>query len=226
MFSKPPANTSSTPVFNSNDYITANSINTSAATGSDLLTLNNNWIAVNTFQSLPICSQVPTSNAQVVNKLYTDSNFGSLTNANAFYGVNNFAKITESVVVASGTANPFTLNYSTGSIFYIPRNYTLTSNFQLIITNIPTDTSKSYTISVLYYQASTAYICSTARVSNTSAAYLLGTASTYAAPLFNGGIPTLTAFPSLIVQTFIISSIANSTGTYLRYVLSSVSNFY
>ena len=42
MFSKPPANTSSTPVFNSNDYITANSINTSAATGSDLLTLNNN----------------------------------------------------------------------------------------------------------------------------------------------------------------------------------------
>jgi len=54
----------------------------------------------------------------------------------------------------------------------------------------------------------------------------LGTASTYAAPLFNGGIPTLTGSPNVIIQTFIISSIANSTGTYLRYVLSSVSNFY
>ena len=45
MFSKSSANTSSTHVFNSNDY------NTSAPTGSDLLTLNNNWIAVNMYPS-------------------------------------------------------------------------------------------------------------------------------------------------------------------------------
>jgi hypothetical protein len=226
MFSRPPTNILSTPVFNSNDFITANSIDPVAATGSDLLKLNNNLIAVNLFQSLPICTQVPTSNAQVVNKLYTDSNFGSLTNANSFAGVNNFQKITESVVSASGTANPFTIDYSAGNIYFIPRNYNLTTNFQLIITNIPTDTTKSYTVSVIYQQSSTSFICSTARVSNTSGVFLLGTASTYAAPLFNGGIPTLTASPNLIIQTFIISSIANSSGTYLRYVLSSVSNFY
>ena len=117
MFSKPPTNISSTPVFNSNDFITANSIDPVAATGSDLLKLNNNWIAVNTFQSLPICTQVPTSNAQEVNKLYTDSSFGSLAHANSFAGVNNFQKITESVISTSGTANPFTIDYSAGSIF-------------------------------------------------------------------------------------------------------------
>ena len=36
---------------------------------------------------------MPTSNAQVVNKLYTYSNFGSLTNANSFAGVINFQKL-------------------------------------------------------------------------------------------------------------------------------------
>ena len=56
-FSKAPTNQN--PVFNSSDYIVANSSSTTS-TSSDLLTLNNNLIGINTFQSLPRCTQVPT----------------------------------------------------------------------------------------------------------------------------------------------------------------------
>ena len=68
-FSKAPAIIN--PVFNSSDYIIANSSSTtSSSTSSDLLSLNNNFLGVNTFQSLPICTQVPTTSAQIVNKSY------------------------------------------------------------------------------------------------------------------------------------------------------------
>jgi hypothetical protein len=264
-FSKAPA--IQNPVFNSNDYIIANSSSTTSSTSSDLLSLNNNWIGINTFQSLPICTQVPTTSAQIVNKLYVDTNFpglassntftgsnifssvpicavapttsthltnknyidtnfSGLASTNTFTGVNNFQKINEVVVVSSGTATPFTCDYSLGNTFYIPTNYIPASNFQVIITNIPTDTSKSYTIRIMYYQASTTYFCNTARVSNTSSVYLLGTVSTFSAPLFDKGTPTLTISPCLIVQSFVISSVATSTLTFSRYVCSSVSSFY
>ena len=266
-FSKAP--TIQNPVFNSSDFIIANSSSTSStsSTSSDLLSLNNNWIGVNTLQNLSICTQVPTTSAQLVNKLYVDSNFSGLAstntftgsnifslvpncsvapttsthltnknyidtkfaglaNTNIYTGINNFSKINEAVLATTGTATPFTCNYALGNIFYIPTNYIPASNFQVIITNIPTDTSKSYTISIMYYQASTTYFCSTARVLNASSVYLLGTASTYSAPLFNGGTPILTASPCLIIQSFIISSVATSTLTFSRYVCSSVSSFY
>ena len=187
-FSKAPAIIN--PVFNSSDYIIANSSSTtSSSTSSDLLSLNNNWIGVNTFQSLPICTQVPTTSAQIVNKSYVDTNFpglssnntftgtntfnsipvcsvaptfsthianksyvdtnfSGLASTNTFTGVNNFQKINEVVSVTTGTASPFTCNYSLGNIFYIPTNYIPASNFQVIITNIPTDTSRSYTRSI------------------------------------------------------------------------------
>ena len=265
-FSKAPAIIN--PVFNSSDYIIANSSSTtSSSTSSDLLSLNNNWIGVNTFQSLPICTQVPTTSAQIVNKSYVDTNFpglssnntftgsnifgsipicsiapttsthltnknyvdtnfSGLASTNTFTGVNNFQKINEVVSVTTGTASPFTCNYSLGNIFYIPTNYIPASNFQVIITNIPTDTSRSYTISIMYYQATTTSFCNTARVLNTSSVYLLGSASTFSSPLFNGGSPIVPQSPCLIVQNFIISSVANSTPTFSRYVCSSVSSFY
>jgi hypothetical protein len=224
-FSKAPAIIN--PVFNSSDYIIANSSSTtSSSTSSDLLSLNNNFLGVNTFQSLPICTQVPITSAQIVNKSYVDTNFSGLSSNNTFTGVNNFQKINEVVSVTTGTASPFTCNYSLGNIFYIPTNYIPSSNFQVIITNIPTDTSRSYTISIMYYQATTTSFCNTARVLNTSSVYLLGSASTFSSPLFNCGSPIVPQSPCLIVQNFIISSVANSTPTFSRYVCSSVSSFY
>lgn len=135
-------------------------------------------------------------------------------------------QIYEITQATTGTTSPFTCNMALGSTFYIPTDYTFASNFQIIITNVPTDTTKTYTISVIYRQPTTLFYSSTARVSDTASTYLLGTASTYSAPLFNGGVPVLANSPNLIIQSFSIISTATSTNTFSRYITSSVNNHY
>jgi hypothetical protein len=135
-------------------------------------------------------------------------------------------QIYETTIATTGTTSPFTCNMANGSTFYIPSDYTFASNFQIIITNVPTDTTKSYTISVIYRQPTTTFYSSTARVSDTASTYLLGTSSTYSAPYFNGGTPSLANTPNLIVQSFSIISIATSSSTYSRYVTTSINNQY
>jgi hypothetical protein len=129
------------------------------------------------------------------------------------------AIVYETAVAASGSGSPFTLDYSQGGVFYIPTASVPASNFSVILTNIPTDQTKVYTITLLYYQATNLFYGSTARVSDTTGSnYLLGTSSTFVAPLFNGGTPTLVSAPSLTIQQFNIISISGS-----RYVTSTVS---
>jgi hypothetical protein len=150
----------------------------------------------------------------------------TVTGASTLTGSLICNQIYETTIATSGTTSPFTCNMANGSTFYIPSDYTFASNFQMIITNVPTDTTKSYTISVIYRQPTTLFYSSTARVSDTASVYLLGTASTYSAPLFNGGLPTLSNTPNLIIQSFSIISIATSSSTYSRYVTTSVNNQY
>jgi len=135
-------------------------------------------------------------------------------------------QIYETALATTGTTSPFTCNMALGSTFYIPTDYTFASNFQIIVTNVPTDTTKTYTISVIYRQPTTLFYISTARVSDTATTYILGTASTFSAPLFNGGLPVLANTPNLIIQSFSIISTATSTPTFTRYVTSSVNNHY
>ena len=135
-------------------------------------------------------------------------------------------QIYETTQATTGTTSPFTCDMGLGSTFYIPTDYTFASNFQIIITNVPTDTTKTYTISVIYRQPTTLFYSSTARVSDTASTYLLGTASTYSAPLFNGGVPVLANSPNLIIQSFSILSLATSTNTFSRFITSSVNNHY
>jgi hypothetical protein len=147
----------------------------------------------------------------------------SFTGAATFQGaLNTTGLYYETIITASGSASPFTLDYSAGGIYFISTAAVPAANFSVIITNIPTDQTKTYTISLIYYQAANKYYASTARVSNTTGTtYLLGTSSTYAAPLFTGGTPVLTTAPCLIVQQFTIISISS-----VRYVTSSVSASY
>ena len=135
-------------------------------------------------------------------------------------------QIYETTTATTGTTTPFTCNMANGSTFYIPTDYTFASNFQIIITNVPTDTTKTYTISVIYRQPTTLFYSNTARVSDTASTYLLGTSSTYSAPLFNGGLPILSNTPNLVIQSFSIISTATSSSTFTRYVTSSVNNHY
>lgn len=135
-------------------------------------------------------------------------------------------QIYETAIATTGTTTPFTCNMALGSTFYIPTDYTFASNFQVIITNVPTDMTKTYTISVIYRQPTTLFYISTARVSDTASTYLLGTVSTFTAPIFNGGPPTLANTPNLIIQSFSIISTATSSSTFTRYITSSVNNHY
>lgn len=123
---------------------------------------------------------------------------------------------------------PYTLDYSLGSIFYIPTNYSTPTNFSIIITNIPTDTTKSYSITLIYYQPINTFYCNSIRCTDTSNTYILGTSTTFGTPLFNGGYPALNNAPNLIMQQFSIVSLytSGSNGITTRYISSSVSNSY
>jgi hypothetical protein len=162
----------------------------------------------------------PSTNMVTVNGGFT------VTGASTLTGSLICNQVYESTTATTGTTSPFTVDMATGSTFYIPTDYTFASNFQLIITNVPTDTSKTYTISVIYRQPTTLFYISTARVSDTATTYILGTSSTFSAPSFNGGVPTLANTPNLIVQSFSIISTATSSSTFSRYVTTSVNNHY
>jgi hypothetical protein len=128
----------------------------------------------------------------------------------------------EAITTVSGSASPFTLDYSAGGVYYISTASVPAANFAVIITNIPTDQTKTYTITLCFYQATNKFYASTARVSDTTGTtYILGTSSTYVAPLFSGGTPSITTAPCMIIQQFTIVSISS-----VRYCTSSVSASY
>jgi hypothetical protein len=107
----------------------------------------------------------------------------SLSTNNAFTGTNTFdsgavinllnaKRITEQIVTATvtgtATAGPFTLDYSTGSVFYL--STAPTSNFNCNIINIPSSqTFNQYTVTLLYKSSLTTVVyCSVVSASETS----------------------------------------------------------
>ena len=133
----------------------------------------------------------------------------------------NNALYYETTLRVGGVANAYTASYGDGGIFYIPTSLNMTANSTLFITNIPTTTTQSFTITVGYYQLSTRFYINNIRVEDTEASYILGTMSTFVPPLFNGGTPALTGgTPCLIFQQFTVFSVEA-----LRYVGTSISCF-
>lgn len=106
----------------------------------------------------------------------------------------------------------------------------LSSNFNIIITNIPTDTSKVYTVSFMFRQPSTCFYIGGVRASDTAGNYLCGTASTYGVPLYNGGTPSFSSTSvNVMIQSFSIPSFLvneSSVMVYKRPVLSSVNSHF
>ena len=146
---------------------------------------------------------------------------------NTFTNKNNFTllsvqSIYENVIVA--VTNPsIILDYNVGSIFYLPSDFVLSSNFSISITNIPTDVTKTYSVTLVYNQASTLYYSNLCKVTDTAGAFILGNASTFLSPRFNGAV-TIVSSPNLIYQNYNIISIASAGGVYTRYVVSSVNS--
>jgi hypothetical protein len=148
------------------------------------------------------------------------------SNDNTFNDTLAINSILETAQKIAGTASPFTCDMSLGSTFYIPSDYTFASDFKVIITNVPIDTSKEVSISIIYHQALTSFFISTVKVSDTAGNYLLGTVTTFGSPLFNQGVPTLANSPCLIIQTLSIISLASTTDVFIRKIVSSINSFY
>ena len=129
----------------------------------------------------------------------------------------------ERVILA--VSSPVTLDFSLGGIFYLPTNLIFTANIPVIITNIPTDNTKTYTVTLIYSQATTLFYSSTCRVSDTTGAYILGSATIFTAPKFNGPVSIVNS-PNIIYQNFNIVSLATTAGVFSRFVVSSVNNNY
>jgi hypothetical protein len=141
-------------------------------------------------------------------------------------------QIEESCLAISGTISPFICNYAVGNVFYIPTTYEPTANYNIIIQNIPTDTTKTYFVTIINRQATGTFYGNGVRVSDTSSSYTFSGASgtnsssTYCIPYQNGGVPTIVTTPNIIVQQFSIVSVANSSSVFTRYITTSVSQFY
>ena len=115
----------------------------------------------------------------------------------------------------SGTSpyNP-SFSYGTGGVWTLATSPN-GGNITLTVTNIPTDTTKSYTFSVVSYQATTRYYINSVVFTDTASASILS-----GAPLFNGGTPSLTGSTAcVIIQQFTIISVGGA-----RRVISSVSS--
>ena len=126
----------------------------------------------------------------------------------------------ETVNTATQTStNAPTLSYGVGGDFVLGTMLTA-AGVTLGVTNIPTDTTKSYTFSVSYQQNTTRYYIATVQIQDTTGAYITNSGSAgFVAPLFNGGTPSLTGTNNcVIIQTFTIISVGGS-----RRVISSVS---
>ena len=126
--------------------------------------------------------------------------------------------IYEVVGTAGQSSNALTLNYSLSGLVNV--GTMITANATLAVTNIPTDTTKSYTFSVAYQQTATRYYIATVQFQDTGSAYITnGGTSGFVAPLFNGGTPALTGTSNcVIIQQFTVISVGGS-----RRVISSIS---
>lgn len=154
-----------------------------------------------------------TTNVQTL----TVSGVSTLTGETILNAALKTKQIYENTIACSGSSSPFTLNYSNSAVFYLPSDYSPAANFTVNITNIPTDTTRSYVVTLLYYQPVNKVYCNSVNVTDTTGATIKN-----GTPLYVGGTPSLTTAPCLVSQQFSIISIATSAGVYSRYVTSTI----
>ena len=153
----------------------------------------------------------------VATQTLTVSGVSTLTGETILNAALKTKQIYENTIACSGSSSPFTLNYSNSAVFYLPSDYSPAANFTVNIINIPTDTTKSYVVTLLYYQPVNKVYCNSVNVTDTTGATIKN-----GTPLYVGGTPSLTTAPCLVSQQFSIISIATSAGVYTRYVTSTI----
>jgi hypothetical protein len=199
----------SATIYNSNPF----------ATGSGSMTVNGGLITNLLTADTATVSTAAVANLEVSGLVMTDTLNAQTVQTRGVYH--------EGITAAPWVANDnaYLLDYNNGGVFYISGTDNPTANFNIQLINLPTDTSRVYTISLVYYQPSTAYYCNGVRARDTTSAYILATASTFESPKFSGGAPSFSATPNLVIQQFTIVSFPNDVNETTRYVISSVAPF-
>lgn len=117
---------------------------------------------------------------------------------------------------------------SISSSFVLPASFQPTANYTITITNIPQDVNKSFSVSVMSRQTTTSFYANNIKAINVSGIYISGSSTSVASPIFNGGTPTLSTSPCLMIQTFNIITIPTTSAAtdFTRFVTSSVNSHY
>jgi hypothetical protein len=127
-----------------------------------------------------------------------------------------FGSISEKYNAITTGTNSFTLDYSTGAVFYLSTGSTLNANFSVRLNNCTTDTTKNITFALIYSTTGKYYCSSVTAYSDTSTAITLASST----PIFSGGTPSIST-STIMVQTFTLTRLFAS-----NYVLSSVVSYY
>jgi hypothetical protein len=108
------------------------------------------------------------------------------------------------IPISSGTS-PITLDYSTGSHFYL--SAPPATNFTVALTNVPTVSTQNLIIT-MYINTATNDVFANALTINGSAA----------TPVYNGGIPTITSSTVIVQRLMMINGSAQVLSTVVPYL--------
>jgi hypothetical protein len=148
-------------------------------------------------------SSASTTYSTIDNPTFTGTaNFASAS----VVGILDVAEVRETVVSNSFSANVMTANYNDGAIHYA--TVAPTGNFTISLTNVPTTTSKSITMSFLITQGSTGYIPTTLNLNGSSQTirWVGGTAPT---PTSSAGKIDIFNFTLILAASNVVIASAN-----------------
>jgi hypothetical protein len=183
--------------------------------------------SINTISSTTLAYIDPTSSiqTQLNSKLSTSTaatTYQPLINGFSNIDTNNLSSggiftansICEKYTSINATSsNVYTLNYSTGSIFFIATGQQPTANFTVNLTNIPITTTNQYTLTLIY-QAN--FYPSLVSATDASSTVILSSA----APKYIGGVaPTLTSSALYICSLTVLQMYST------KYIISNISTY-
>ena len=153
------------------------------------------------------------TDASINNRLFVGSDVS--LGGNLF--VNKVLKpvtISESFVTNTGTTSPYTLNYLSGSTFYITTPPA--SNFTVNLTNVPTDINRTYIATLIITSTTNKTFCNSLQINGNTAI----------TPNYANGIPSSFTSGNVITQSITIQRITLGDVSANNTVLTAITAWY
>jgi hypothetical protein len=153
------------------------------------------------------------NDASINNRLFvgSDASFGG----NLFVSkVLKPTTISEPFITNTGTTSPYTLDYSSGSTFYITSPPA--SNFTVNFTNVPSDINRTYVVTLIMTSTTNKTFCNYVQINGAVAI----------TPNYANGIPTSITTGNVITQSISIQRISAGDIAANVSVLSAITPWY